>query len=187
MDGPDSNRRPSALTAALPGWATVQGSAAFRTKAYATAKPRAPDGKQTRTVMIRSLTLPITAPDGAAMVSGTRPVAGDPCHSPPVPKHPGTALMRCMNGSTPAAEFIPGASGWNRHRRFDVVCFLGERRKQNAPGCLVRGRSRGLGRSGWPIFRGREDQRGQKPASASVNRFAGRNASVPRHSGRGVG
>jgi len=118
-----------------------------RPKAYATAKPRAPDGKQTRTALDHSLTLRIAAPREAAIVSGTGPVLAMSVRPPPVPKHPGTALLRRMNGF-PRLGFTSGCFGVEQASTIWFAGFLGERRKQNAPGFLTRGRSRGLGRSG---------------------------------------
>jgi len=105
-----------------------------RPKAYATAKPRAPDGKQTRTALDHSLTLRIAASREAAIVSGTGPVLAMTVRFPPVPKHPGTALMRRMNGSTPAADTGPGASGSNRHRRFGLQVSLANAGNKTPPG-----------------------------------------------------
>lgn len=103
-------------------------------QAYATAKPGAPDGKQTRAAVDHSWTLRLAAACEAASWSGTKARA---CASRSLsaraeaPRHSAGALHERI---TPASDQGPDASGWKDWRRFGVGVSLANAGNKTPPG-----------------------------------------------------
>ena len=183
VDVPDSNRRPTesssvALTSELPS----SRNTLSRHRAYAAAVPRAPGGHGASTPSARtagSRSIDASHCRLSRRQSRCQPApARRPCPAPGHGarcRHDGSALQRT---SLSCGQSMPGCLGCGS---VDVASesleFLHLRtRKNKTPPTRIRGRSRVLGRSGSPIFRGRRSADGgqQYRAIAAVQAIRGR-------------
>ena len=130
--------------------------------------------------------------------AGGNPFAGT-YRLPPVPGI-GAQRPRCMRRAWSAATRArrlaagipccrakrPGCPGCGKYRRISC-CSIRERARKNAPGCGIRGRSRILGRSGSPTFRGKVSvERAALPRDRRTSGDA-RARARPGHGRRAVG
>ena len=151
-------------------------------RAYATAAPRAPDGFGSPYRCGSSVRCSLLPPVARRQI--VRILRSDGFRgflpSPPVPKHPGTALFTPSCRSAVTSGRRPGCFVAGRE---SPIRFLCERPKQNAPGAEPEGVREASGDRGdrSPV---RGDQSGMTPSSAR-RWFAGAHASAPKFSGFG--
>ena len=101
-----------------------------RSSAYAAAMPGAPDGTR-EPVPLRTADRHFALPPVARrqFVWACARACAISAHSPPVPKHPGTALARRRSNRAPASSRTAGCSGAEQESRIFTHHFLCERQK----------------------------------------------------------